>query len=439
MQSLELAEPAFLENQQFLIGRVQQYFPVKKQTRPLRVLVLNRSYWPDVEATGQLLTELCEDLAKSCEVTVIAGQPNHSFEKKTLPGREVRNGVEIIRVRNRRYKKSSLWSRALGLASYLFLSTLRAIRHKRPDIIIAESDPPVLGLLGAYLRLWHRCKLVNYLQDLHPEIGLTLGYLRPGALVTLLKIATQIGLKSSDKVVVLGQDMHRRVVARGIEEHRVTIIPNWSDTSMIKPAPRSSKLRKAWGVNDSFVVMYSGNLGLSQNLEQVLDAAELMAGEPVSFVLVGEGSSKEKLQKSAEERQLKNVQFLPYAPKEKLGESLNAADLHLITLQSGLAGYIVPSKLYGILAAGRPYIAAVDAESEVALLTNQYKCGVVVPPDSPTALVAAIRRCAGDAAGLVRMGRSARLLAESQFDRSHAADRFLETLSDLTSRVVAVA
>jgi glycosyltransferase involved in cell wall biosynthesis len=400
-------------------------------TQPLRVLVLNRSYWPDVEATGQLLTELCEELARDCQVTVIAGQPNHSFETGELPARETRNGVTIIRVRNRRYSKSSLWSRAVGLSSYLLLSSWHALRQPRPDVVITESDPPLLGMLGAVLRRWHRCKLVNYLQDLYPEVGLALGRLRPGPLTALLRATTQIGLRAADRVVVLGRDMRQRVAARGVPEERVVMVPNWSDTTAIRPAPPSRALRAAWGVGDRFVVMYSGNLGLSQNLDQVIDAAELLVDEPIAFVLAGEGASKERLQKRVAERGLSNVRFLPYAPKERLGESLGAADLHLVTLQAGLAGYIVPSKLYGILAAGRPYVAAVDADSEVAILTNDHGCGVRVAPDAPAELAATIRRCAADPDGLARMGQAARALGEREFDRVGAANRFRTLLADL--------
>lgn len=402
--------------------------------RPLRVLVLNRSYWPDMEATGQLLTELCEGLAREFEVTVIAGRPNHAVEAEGLPRRETRNGVRIVRVRNRRYRKTSLWSRGIGLLSYLILSAWHALRQPRPDVVVVESDPPLLGLLGAVLRRWHRCKLVNYLQDLHPEVGLALGRLRPGPLAAVLKAATQVGLRAADRVVVLGEDMRRRVVARGVSGGCIRVIPNWSDTNAIRPVEPSARVRAAWGVTDEFVVMYSGNLGLSQNLDQVIDAAERLRGEAVAFVLVGEGASKERLQGRAAGRGLSNVRFFPYAPKERLGESLGAAQLHLVTLQGGLAGYIVPSKLYGILAAGRPYVAAVDADSEVAALTDEYGCGVRVAPDAPAALAAAIRRCAADPAALARMGRAGRALAEQEFDRAHATRRFGDTLRELAAR-----
>jgi glycosyltransferase involved in cell wall biosynthesis len=404
--------------------------------RRLRVLVLNRSYWPDVEATGQLLTELCEELAGVCDVTVIAGQPNHSFATGPLPLRETRNGVRIVRVRNRRFQKNSLRSRAGGLASYLLLSAWQALRQPRPDVVVVESDPPFLGLLGAVLRRWHGCKMVNYLQDLHPEVGLILGRLRPGPLTAALRVTTQIGLRAADRVVVLGEDMRRRVIGRGVRAERVAVIPNWSDTAAVRPGPPSRELRAAWGVGDAFVVMYSGNLGLSQNLDQIVAAAERMAGEPVAFVFVGEGASKERLQKTVAERGLRNVRFFPYAPKERLGESLGAADLHLVTLQAGLAGYIVPSKLYGILAAGRPYVAAVDAGGETAAVTERAGCGLRVDPDSPDQLAAAIRWCVAHPAEAADMGRRGRALAETEFDRGVSARKFARLLAGLKPTAV---
>lgn len=399
-----------------------------------RVLVLNRSYWPDVEATGQLLTELCEDLSRHYRVTVIAGRPNYSAGSSTgLKSCEWRNGVEIIRVRNRPFRKASIWSRAAGLLSYLLRSGWEAYLQPRPDVIVAESDPPVLGMVGVLLRWWHGCRMVNYLQDLHPEIGLALGRMRPGALATTLRWVTQRGLKGADRVVVLGEDMRRRVLARGVSERAIEVVPNWSDTRALRPGPVDEELRARWGVQNRFVVMYSGNLGLSQNLDQVLIAASLLRDEPVSFVFAGEGASKDRLQARTAELGLANVRFLPYAPKDRLRESLASADLHLVTLQRGLAGYIVPSKLYGILAVGRPYIAAVDADSEVASITTRYRCGVLVPPDAPTQLASAIRDCVHGKHALGDMGRRGRELAEREFDRLRATEKFRSILEAMTS------
>lgn len=399
--------------------------------RPQRLLFINRCYGPG-EATGQLLAELCEDLAQIYDVTVIAGQPN-SPTAEPLPGRDVVRGVTVIRVRSRRFRKSSLWSRAAGLGIYMGWSALAALRQPKPDALVVESDPPMLGMLGAILRRWHGCKLVNYLQDLFPEVGLALGRLKPGLVTKTLHIMTQVGLHTADRVVVLGEDMKRRVEGRGVPGEKIAVVSNWSDTRIIRPQPPSEALRKAWGLDGRFVVMYSGNLGLSQSLEQVIAAAELLRDEPVTFLFVGEGALRNRLKDDADRRGLTNVRFEPYQPKERLAESLSVADVHLVTLHAGLAGYIVPSKLYGILAAGRPYVAAVDEASEVAAITAEAGCGVRVNPDDPAALAAAVRACMADREHLALMGRRGRELAVARFDRGAAVAAFGQVLEGVVA------
>jgi glycosyltransferase involved in cell wall biosynthesis len=400
------------------------------------ILFLNRSYWPDVEATGQLLTELCSDLAQTHRVTVIAGRPN--FVEASGSGRwlarEHHQGVEIIRVGNRRFTKKSFLGRAVGLLSYLLLAAWAAFRRPRPDVIVVETDPPLLGLLGALLKSWHRCRLVFYLQDLFPEVGLALGRLKPGLLTRFLYWATQVGLQRADRIVVLGEDMRRRVHQRGIDPARVVLVPNWIDTTAIRAVEPGAGLRRVWELNGEFVVMYSGNLGLSQGLDEVLTVARELRGEPVKFVLVGEGAAKAELQARAEQWGLRNVQFRPYEPKERLSASLGTADLHLIPLRRGLAGCIVPSKLYGILAAGRPYVAAVDDDSEVALVTRAEQTGLVIAPDGSEPLAAAIRWCLHHPQELREMGRRGRRVAEQRFDRRVSVAAFQDVLEQVGPR-----
>ncbi|MFO0807419.1 MAG: glycosyltransferase family 4 protein [Gemmataceae bacterium] len=393
----------------------------------MKLLFLNRSYWPDVEATGQLLTELCGDLARKHEVAVIAGRPN--FVTGPLTPRELHNGVDVTRVGNRRFSKKSFLGRVVGLVTYLIPATLAALCARRPDVVVVETDPPVLGVVGLILKWWHRAALVYYLQDLYPEVGLATGKLRPGPITWFLRAATQVGLKAADRIVVLGEDMRDRVLDRGIPRHKIAIVPNWADAKAIRPLA-TTPLRREWGLNGRFVVMYSGNLGLSQSLDNVLDAANSLRADPVEFVFVGEGAAKTGLQQRVGAEGLTNVRFKPYQPKERLGESLAVADLHLITLQSGLAGTIVPSKLYGILAAGRPYIAAVEPSSEVARVTARGHCGRTVVPDSAVAIVDAVRWCVDHRDELRQMGVNGRQLAETDFDRAHAVARFDRVLGE---------
>jgi glycosyltransferase involved in cell wall biosynthesis len=398
----------------------------------VNLFFLNRCYWPDVEATGQLLTELCSDLAASHRVTVVPGRPNFvEAGAGSWFERERHEGVEIIRVGNRRFTKKSFLGRAVGLLSYLLLAAWAALRARRPDVIVVETDPPLLGALGAFLKAWHRCSLVFYLQDLFPEVGLATGKLKPGLLTALLHRATQLGLRRADRVVVLGEDMRRRVLARGIEAKKVVVIPNWIDTRLVRPA--ADTLRQAWELNGEFAVMYSGNLGLSQGLEHVLEAARCMRTEPVVFLFVGEGAAKEGLMARAAEWRLPNVRFLPYQPREQLSASLGTADLHLVPLQRGLTGCIVPSKLYGILAAARPYVAAVEEDSEVARVTRANATGLLIEPDDPERLVAAVRWALANRGELAAMGARGRRLAEDQFDRRQAVARFEAVLRQATA------
>jgi colanic acid biosynthesis glycosyl transferase WcaI len=399
----------------------------------LRAIFINRSYYPDVEATGQLLTELCGDLARQHDITVIAGRPNF-VAGRPLPAREIHHGVEIVRVSNLRFNKVGMAGRVAGLFSYLVLAFWAALRQRRPDVIVVETDPPALGALGAILKWWHRCPLVFYMQDLFPEVGIAVGKFRPGPLTAMLRWLTNVGLRHSDRVVVLGEDMKRRVLQRGVAAERVTVIPNWADTRALRPGEGPNPLRNQWALDGQFVVMYSGNLGLSQGLDGVLEAAEAMCDEPVTFLFVGEGAAKRGLMARASERKLSHVRFLPYQPKARLGQSLAAADLHLIPMKRGLAGCMVPSKLYGILAVGRPYVAAVDADSEVAAVTAARATGLRIEPEKAEELSRAIRWCLANPDQIKDMGERGRKAAETYFDRERSVALFDELLTGLPSR-----
>ncbi|MBA3363388.1 MAG: glycosyltransferase family 4 protein, partial [Actinobacteria bacterium] len=226
-------------------------------------------------------------------------------------------------------------------------------------------------------------------------------------------------------------DMERRLVALGTDPSKIQVIPNWADGSAIRPLEAlSSRLRIERGWEKRFVVMHSGNVGLSQELGTLLSAADLLRDEPdIVFAIVGEGAAKAGLQTEAVRRHLLNVEFLPYQPKEDLADSLGASDLHVIGLKRGLAGYIVPSKVYGILAAGRPYIAGVESGAEPALIAEKYSCGIHVEPGDPSALAAAIVGFRNDPAR--DMGSNGRRALEEHFDRPIATEAYRRLLESI--------
>jgi glycosyltransferase involved in cell wall biosynthesis len=399
-----------------------------------RVVFMNRSYWPDAEATGQLLTELCEDLSSTFDVTVIAGQPNDNPSGATYRrrGTQIRQGVRIRRVWHTRFPKRFLPGRIVNYLSFLWGAFWLALWMKRPDVVAVETDPLLLCLIGRFLQRLRRAKLVVYLQDIHPDIGVALGKLRNGPLVRLIRRILVGVYCKADLVVVLSRDMREYVIAEGIDPTRVVCIPNWVDTRHVRPVKIGNSFRHDHKLSGKFVVMYSGNLGLCQRLEDVIDAAEyLLRRSEILFLLVGSGSFKPQLVEQVFERGLTNVRFLPSQPKSRLAESLSAADVHLVPLDPRVSSLLMPSKLYGVLASGTPLVAIAPVDCELAELTCAHQVGVVSSPGNPERLAAAIESLACRHLDVCDMGARARHLAEEQFDRRPTTARFALALRDI--------
>jgi len=400
-----------------------------------RVLFLNRSFWPDREATGQFLTELCDDLSTDHEVTIVAGPSYHTKDGNLggfrLWSRERRGKVTVIRTSGTRFSKSNLAGRLVNLGTYYLLAAIVAYRLPRPDVIVAETDPPLLGALAAVLKRRWGCRLVYNVRDLYPDIAEVTGGVRSPFLLELLRRGNDYAYERADLIVTLGHDMARRIVDKGVPKEKVVVVPDWVDCGRIRPL-ESNPFRRIFG--NKFVVMYSGNIGLSQQLEAVLEAADRMRDDDrILFAIVGEGARKNWLQERARAMGLNNVRFMPYQPLEQLGESLNAADLHLIPLAPGAAGCLVPSKIYGILAAGRPFIAMMEDSAEVAQIARDDAVGFVVRPGDVEALVGAIREAADAPEHLKQMGLRARRLAELRFDRTKVTSMFGSMLAGVAT------
>ena len=347
--------------------------------------------------------------------------------------REQWGRVEILRAYNPRLDKRVFVARVLNLLSYFCFSFLAGFFAGRPDVIVVETDPPVLGLVALFFARWYRAPLVFYLQDLYPDVGIALGKLKNPLLIRVLEASTRRILKGADRIVVLGDDMRRRVLTKGCPHpERIHVIPNWVDTTQIRPQPGANLFRQQHQLEGCFVVMFSGNLGLSQRLEDVLTvAAEFTDKSGIRFVFIGEGAAKADLMKQARARHLGNTLFLPYQPKESLSASLGAADVHLVPLRGGVAGLIVPSKVYGILAAGRPLIVAIEEDSHPAQIVREHQCGLRVDPDSPAKLHQAIAWAVGHPSELREMGQRGREAAVKHFDRRISVAKFRNMVESL--------
>jgi glycosyltransferase involved in cell wall biosynthesis len=405
-----------------------------QRSRRHRVLFLNRSYWPDAEATGQLLTELCEDLADSHDVMVIAGQPNDNpaGDAYRRRGTQFHRGVRIRRVWHTRFSKRSLRGRLLNYLSFLIAALWAAIWCRRPDVAVVETDPPLLCLIGWYLKRVRGVKLIVYLQDIHPDIAVALGKISNRWPTRLLRRLMHRSYRAADRIVVLSRDMLERVLGWDISPDRVVCIPNWTDTRHVRPMKSLNSFREQHSPDGQFTVMYSGNLGFCQRLEDVIAAAAQLCDRPdIQFLLVGGGSLERQLKEQVLDLGLSNVRFLPYQSKANLSESLSAADVHLVPLDPRIASCLMPSKLYGVLASGTPLVAIAPADCELSELTREHKIGVVAPPANPEALADAIRGLVKNSASVREMGTRARRLAETQFDRKQSTSRFDSVLREL--------
>jgi glycosyltransferase involved in cell wall biosynthesis len=390
-----------------------------------------------VEATGQLLTELCEDLAPNHRVEVLAGQPSQAPHQEAFRrvGRQSRQGVTIRRVWHTRFAKRNMLGRLINLLTYLIGATGSALFGPRPDVVVVETDPPFLCGLGLLLRWLRGSKLVIYLQDIHPQIAVAVGKLPEGWLSRSLERCFVFAYRRADAVVVLSRDMERTLLGLGVSRSRLVRVPNWVDCGRVRPGAEQNEFRAKHGLVGKFVVMYSGNMGLTQRLEDLLVVAERLKSDrpDVVFVFIGDGASRARLEALARRLRLANVRFLDYQPKSQLSQSLGAADVHAVFLDPRLKGLMMPSKLYGILAVGKPSLVISDADSELAEVVRDSGAGLCAPHGDVERLRDAIVWCHDHPAELQAMGANGRRLAESDYDRGVSTQRFSQVLQQSLS------
>jgi glycosyltransferase involved in cell wall biosynthesis len=338
--------------------------------------------------------------------------------------------VEVIRVPSTSFDRSLLSRRALNYLTYMLQALRFGLRFSpRPDVVFCMTDPPMVADVALAVARRFDAPLVVVSQDIFPEVAVELRRMENKFIVALLKVLVGFYLRRSDRVVAIGETMRRRLIDKGTPPERITVIPNWVDTSSVVPQPKDNPWSREAGLADGFVVAHSGNVGHAQDLDSLIRAATFMRDLPdLKIAIIGSGARYMELVDLAERLEADSVTFLPYQPREVLSMSLSAADVHVVGLAKGLAGYVVPSRLYGIMAAGRPVVVAADEDSETAQLVAEVGCGVVVPPGRPELLAAVLRRAHAGEFDLHEMGRRGREFALRAADRSIAVERYRELL-----------
>ena len=401
------------------------------QAEKPRVLVLNQYYRPGVEATANLLADLCESLTDDFEVTVVTGRLNGQPD---LPADEMLDGVRVLRTRSSAFDRTRMHLRATNYATYLVDSIVRALKLERPAVVLTLTDPPMIGDVGLIVARRFGVPLVVVCEDVFPEVAVELGRLENPVIIRLLRVMVNSYLRRADRVVTIGETMRERVEAKGARPGRVRVIENWIDTSRLLPAPRENEWARAHGLDGRFVVMHSGNVGHAHDLPTLVRAATFLRDlDDLSIVIVGFGAMRHETQAIAKRLEVDCVRFVPYQPRTMLSESLSSADLHFVGLAKGLSGYVVPSRVYGIMAVGRPMLASADEDSETVRIVRDHQVGIVVPPGRPDLVAQAIRAAREGQLPLDEMGRNGRAYVEQYADRRIALRRYRELLDEVVS------
>ncbi|MGX2039609.1 glycosyltransferase family 4 protein [Methylocaldum sp. MU1018] len=399
-----------------------------------RIVFVNRFFYPDHSATSQMLSGLVFDLAKDRSVWVVAGRQLYENPKAALPLRETVSGVTVRRVRASAFGRHRLAGRALDYFTFHLGAAAALVRIARPgDLIVAKTDPPLISVVAAAVAALRGCAVVNWIQDLFPEAARALEIRGMKRSAPLLRRLRNWSLRRAAANVVLGERMRERLQAEGVAPSRIRPIANWADGESLRPiAPENNPLRAEWGLGDAFVVGYSGNLGRAHEFGTVLDAIGRLRDRPgIRFLFIGGGAQRAEIERFVRERNLSNVSFRPYQPAERLAYSLSAADIHLVSLRPELEGLIVPSKFYGVCAAGRATLYVGDPEGDIPRIIRGIGCGRAIEPGDGASLATAVDEWSKDPDGVRAMGQRARAAFERSFDKRHAMQAWRALLGSL--------
>ncbi len=398
----------------------------------MRILFLTTYFSPDISANGSLMFQLAEDLSKlGHKVGVITSFPHYAESRITDAYRGrlwVKEDVKGMRI-DRLYvyvpkRKSSLFGRLANYGTWNFMSTSAGLLAGQYDVLFVPSPPLTNGLSGYFLDKLMGMPFVYNVQDIYPDIAVRLGVLRGERIIGFSRWLESFIYSRAAAVSVISESFKRNLLTKRVPASKIHVIPNFVDTEFLRPLPRRNEFSTAQGLDDRFVVLFAGNMGLSQGLESILEAGAILEKHPeIILLFVGDGASKASLVRQAEKMKLGNVRFLSYFPYRMIPEIYASSDVCLVPLKYGLTES-VPSKVLSVLAAGRPVIASVDEDSDAWRLVAESESGLCVHPEDPQAVSEAIMCLYEDRESGSRMGKNGRILVEDKFSRMNAAREY---------------
>lgn len=364
-----------------------------------RLLIYAHYYVPDVASTGQVLKDLAEGMKDAFDITVICVVP--SYEGTVAPEYKIKkyyeeeiNGIKVLRIRVPEFNKADKLSRVKNIIGYFVGAALATFKVSKQDYIFSISQPPILGgLLGVWGKIIKRAKFIYNIQDFNPEQTMAVSYSDNGLVLKAMMVADKFSCKCSDLIITVGRDLVETVNKRfkGKKVPKTVMINNWIDEKEIYPLDKSNEnvvgFKNKYNLNEKFVIMYSGNIGLYYDLENIIKVIEKFPegtktndGRDVSFAFVGTGTIIEEIESYVNEHNMKNVVFIPYQEKEDLNYSLNASDVQWVVNAKGIKGVSCPSKYYGVAAAGIPVLAVLEKGSEIRCIIEETNGGLISDP-----------------------------------------------------------
>lgn len=385
----------------------------------MRILLLNQFFWPDTAATSQLLTDLAVGLAKEGHsVYVVAANSGYAVSDIGTPP-----PVEIHRVRSLAFTRGKI-GRLLSYLSFYVFGAVRSLTLPRADIVLTLTTPPLLSLLGTLIGTLRGSRHFIWEMDVYPDVAIDLNYIKSGGLVDRLAgFLADLSRRRSEGIIALGECMKERLMKRGIDPFRITVAENWADATAIQPLPRGAS------DNTQLVLLYSGNLGLAHDLHTITASMlDLRMDDRFRFLFVGSGGRREELKGFCDAHQITSAELRPYVPRDNLSHSLSAGDIGLVTQRENCVGSVVPSKVYGLLAAGRPILFIGPANSTPARIVKRFACGWQIDCNDHGALTTLLRYLADNPQVVVRAGVQARQASVNHYDLPIGVARIIKVL-----------
>ncbi len=392
----------------------------------MKILFINQFFWPDSSATSQQLTDMAAGLAaRGMEVTVLCAEGGYAAAASTAQPA----GVQILRVKASAFKRGTV-GRLLSYFSFYMGALVRGFTSERPDVVISLTTPPVISLIGTAIKMFKGSRHFIWEHDLYPDVALDLRYFKPKGLADrVVGLLADFSRRHADGVIALGECMKQRLLARGIPASQIHIVDNWANATAIQPMPRP-------GNQKELVLLYSGNFGLAHDIDTL--AGAMLALRPAEgelsrfrFLFVGSGEKRKQLSDFCESNHIPSLELRPYVPRDQLSEGLAAGDVGLVTQHEICCGSVVPSKVYGILAAGRPVLFIGPRAATPALIVERHGCGWQIDPGDVTGLTHLLRLLADRPEMVQQAGKRARQALIDFYDLPHGVDRMMAVLNSL--------